>query len=471
MELLDLPPEVFQRIVGAYVSVESPRKIGRARTVCSKVWSNDQINQELTLQGTFKNYINEELFARQPINKFKGSIGKKLLEKNLASFLSYRTKSLYGAPDFLPSIIRGTVDRLMSFGYLSENRRLGITEKIIQIIIKHSVQLPVRLAIEPTSLQQQDLNNDRMDNIALAMAMFAQVRPTFRAILRQGVDPWGQTMLFKDTIYIATELDDERFVDMLLLATDKNEIGLISKQRRQRQARVMSNALELAVHEGRWTIAERLMTWSAANNAKLPLSAVGSCVKHAISSDKFNFLTKIHELGYFQHAIHKYAEFIVDGLLSNTKPEPALRFCIDHRFFHENSIVSRQYGFSARLLDIAVNKESVPLVKAAIAVNSYADRSASLRDAIQQRSPSIVCALLDSGLDPEAPMHPPPDQTTCELSSGHNEIYNMIRKAIVEKKQALGSYYRAPHQKVYTGCGNSDYVAYTFHAPKPEDQI
>ncbi|KAG9197033.1 hypothetical protein G6514_002518 [Epicoccum nigrum] len=455
MELLDLPPEVFQRIVGAYVSVESPRKIGRAHTVCS----------------TFKDYINEELFARQPINKFKGPIGKKLLEKNLASFLSYRTKSLYGAPDFLPSIIRGTSNRLMSFGYLSENRRLSITEKIMQIIIKRSVQLPVRLAIEPTLLQQQDLNNDRMDNIALAMAMYAHFGPTFEAILRQGVDPWGQAMLFKDSIYIATELDDERFVEMLLLATDKNEIGLISKQRRQRQARVMSNALELAVRKGRWTIAERLMTWSAANNAKLPLSAVGSCVKHAISSDNFKFLTKIHELGYFRNAIHKYAEFIVDGLLSNTKPEPALRFCIDHHFFHENSIVSRQYEFSARLLDIAIYEKSVPLVQAAIAVNSYADLSASLRNAIKKRSPSIVCALLDSGVDPEAPMHPPPDQTTCELASGCSEIYNMTRRAIVEKKQALGADYHAPHQKVYTGCGNFDYVAYTFHAPKPEDQI
>jgi hypothetical protein len=36
MELLDVPPEIFQRIISNYVTIESPRKAARARTVCSK---------------------------------------------------------------------------------------------------------------------------------------------------------------------------------------------------------------------------------------------------------------------------------------------------------------------------------------------------------------------------------------------------------------------------------------------------
>ena len=358
----------------------------------------------------------------------------------------------------------------MSWGNFPEDVRLDMTTDIIRIIIKHSVPMTVRLAVEPTPLQQQDLSDHRMDRIVLAVAMYTQAVNEVRALLDDGADPWGQTVLFKDPIYIATELGNEEMVKAILLAIDKIEVGLVAKQHRQRQARVMTNAIQLAVRNGHWLIAERLMTWSTENNVKSPFSSVGSWVRKAVSSDKFDILEKMRTLGYLQYRIGMYAEFIVGGLLSNPKPEPALRFCIDHRLFDENKVVSGRYS-TRWLLDIAIQWKNVPLVKAAIAVNSYADRSASLRSAIKQNSPSIVRALLDSGVDPEARMHPPVDQTTCELATGHTQIYNMLRKAIQRKRETLGADYHPPHQKLIAKNGGYDYVAYTFHAPKPKDQV
>ncbi|KAF2032437.1 hypothetical protein EK21DRAFT_110110 [Setomelanomma holmii] len=67
MPLLDLPPEIFQRVIAIYVHIVGIRKAARIRTVCR----------------TFTCFINEEFFARQPASKFIARVPKELLGKTI----------------------------------------------------------------------------------------------------------------------------------------------------------------------------------------------------------------------------------------------------------------------------------------------------------------------------------------------------------------------------------------------------
>ncbi|KAF2994681.1 hypothetical protein E8E13_001948 [Curvularia kusanoi] len=427
MDLLDLPPEVFQRIIEEYVTAEHTRKTAKTRIVCK----------------TFRDCINEELFARQSVSKFKSRVGKRLLEKNLALFLTYRVRSLHGASDFLPSVIRGTVDRLMTLRKNPEDLRKGVTESVIQTLITH-LEYPTNLAIIATPNQYQNLQVDRMNYITLVVALYAQNEDEVRAILDGGVDPWIQTALFRSAIHISTDLNSEGLVRLVLTATDKMNVGPISKQRRDLQGRIMTQSIFASMRRRQWTIVDCLMKWSASHVAKPPLRTVQHWVELAASSsDACGTLVTMQKLGFLRHN-HNYHKAIAMGLMLNPKPEYVLRICIKERLLHEHSLIEWRGYQSWTLLEIAIAGDKSALVKAVLAVNAPANMSESLRFAIWSDSCAAVRVLLDHGADPEAPMQPPAIETTCELAEDNPGISKMIKKAIEKKKDALGTRQYAP---------------------------
>lgn len=318
---------------------------------------------------------------------------------------------------------------------------------------------PVNITISPTALQLRDLDQDRIGCVILALAIYFGAPSVVTIAVSQKIDPWSESSLFKCALYVATEMNNEQLVQRLLLETDKTDIGEISKDRKNIQARVILSSLSVAALHGNWVIAERLMNWSANGFAKPPFSLIGLLTEYAVASESEKTLITMCKLGYFQRHMKHYGEYIIKGLARSARPELILRFCVRESFLCEHDPL----GNHTYLINLAVRYGSTRLAEAAFAVNAYGDYPAALRAAIGRSDVAMVRTLLDNGVDPEARMHTPVKETTCELSHNY-EICKALREAIVNKMKALGPNYRPPHQILYTDKKvEGVLVAYTFY--------
>ena len=370
-------------------------------------------------------------------------------------------KTLNGAPDFLPNLIRAIGDRFMRYADCPETTRESVTKVLIQIIIERCTY-PVNLAVAPTPTQCKELDDDRIEHTTLALALYVDADDLVESILSSGIDPWTQSSLFKPPIEIAARMNSETNVQKILLVTDKTHAGHLSKECKHIQARIIFNAIDAAAHYHHWSVAEQMMVWSAEHLGKPSLSQVGYWICEAVKSSSLNALRTIRGCGYLQHSMRKYARYIVYGLVRNANPEPILRFCIKEGLFFEND----PFKNGRDLLSEAVDLRSTSLAKASFAVNAYADCPTALRAAISHGDAPMVRVLLDHGVDPEARMHQPPEKTTWELACDDFEIRFLLCGAIEKKMKALAPNYRPSHQVSRASPKDKWFlVAYTFHAP------
>ena len=214
---------------------------------------------------------------------------------------------------------------------------------VIRALIQHCSHLvnPVNLAIAPTPLRRRDIEDDRLDQIALTIVLGAQQDWLVDAILEAGVDPWGESNIFGHSIMIATETGDAEVVKLCLSAGDSLEREEISEARKKMQSRVVTNAMNKAAQDGGWEVATVLLTWAYKCLPKPPLSTVGSWIENASKAGRSEFLADLREAGYLQHSLKSYADFIAQGLAANPKPKPMLRHCIREGLLNENGLFER----------------------------------------------------------------------------------------------------------------------------------
>ncbi|KAF2183200.1 ankyrin [Zopfia rhizophila CBS 207.26] len=98
MELLDVPPEVFQCIIHSFVNKVGPVKAWKARVVCR----------------TFAAEIYYDVFANQPLAAFKTSVSKRILNSNMGLFLINRNKKPLDVHPYLPSLVKYCTDEVIS---------------------------------------------------------------------------------------------------------------------------------------------------------------------------------------------------------------------------------------------------------------------------------------------------------------------------------------------------------------------
>ncbi|KAF2249259.1 hypothetical protein BU26DRAFT_505316 [Trematosphaeria pertusa] len=118
MELLDLPPEIFQRVVAMYVRRVGLCEAWKLRSVCK----------------TFSVYLTEEVFGRQPMKVYFRKSSNQLLKSGLAVYLECHTNALYGAHETLPTLIQKTVGEFMRISNESSDaKRAEYTSKPLGI--------------------------------------------------------------------------------------------------------------------------------------------------------------------------------------------------------------------------------------------------------------------------------------------------------------------------------------------------
>ncbi|KAJ4310344.1 hypothetical protein N0V94_008495 [Neodidymelliopsis sp. IMI 364377] len=457
MQLLDLPPEVFQRIIQIYVTDVRIRKAAKSRNV----------------SRTFRDYINDEMFARQPVSAFVRKVPKKLLKKNMALFLTHRVSALHGAPDFLPSVIRKLVSHIMDvIGNSTDKARKSWVQKVITAIALNCDDV-VNLAISPTALKCERHSMNAIDINALSVAIYSKDKNLTSKLLEREPDPSCQTRLFGYVPCVAAVMNDIRTAQRLLPSGG----GPGQRFRRHLLADVVLNALFIAVRKNHWPLAVIFYHWYETNVERTPDWCRKELIRSAAAEDGLSLLEVVLPFAQAQ-----YQDDLLSGLLASKKPQPVLLHCVQEKRILNWMQVRRSSSEKTRtLLELAVRKRNLPMVKATIAVQTQHSNSSlyvvtthALRDAIVQNSEDIVRFLLDHGADPEAqiPFHiaqakKRPVTSTCELARPGSKVYYMVKKAINRKIAKLGEDYQPPKYFVWSKKEQKDVlVAYTYHPPK-----
>jgi ankyrin repeat protein len=111
MDLLDLPPEIFQMVVHEFVSKVGVRKAWKCRSVCRNFLQQVSGSFRSPSLGSFAVEIHHDVFAKQSIAAL--SRCESILKRNLALYLFNRTKNLLDVNDFVPNKIKRAVNFLM----------------------------------------------------------------------------------------------------------------------------------------------------------------------------------------------------------------------------------------------------------------------------------------------------------------------------------------------------------------------
>lgn len=118
MDLLDLPPEIFARVIRDLVTGAGIITAWDNRKVCRKSRCAPFCAALTWLIGTFRRSIGFEVFANQPTRAFlqsKEASARSLLRQNQALYLRLRSTVEKGAYNFLPRFSTHQQVRVLDF--------------------------------------------------------------------------------------------------------------------------------------------------------------------------------------------------------------------------------------------------------------------------------------------------------------------------------------------------------------------
>ncbi|KAF1935252.1 ankyrin [Clathrospora elynae] len=128
MELLDLPPELLERVMVLYVKKYGIVEAWKIRKICK----------------TFSIHIDRVIFAEQPISAFlrtKEHNARAILKNNLVSYLIHHTNNLAGAHKFLPDFLNGMLEGLLEGLANNEKKNMKRTaylRLLCELLVKRS---------------------------------------------------------------------------------------------------------------------------------------------------------------------------------------------------------------------------------------------------------------------------------------------------------------------------------------------
>ncbi|KAL5377339.1 hypothetical protein DPSP01_009837 [Paraphaeosphaeria sporulosa] len=203
MGLLDLPPEIFQRIIQKHVAATGLCSAWKGRGVCE----------------TFNTYITEEVFARQPVKVYSKRRINGLYRRGLAVFLEYRLNTLHGAHDLIPSVIRNVVDKLMQITRLtSAEARLELNRDVIAAIVRLWKKADVA-AVKPTKRMEKGCSKDSEEARLLCLVVSMGNLDLTKAVLQHCTDPWSEIYCLGSPIEVAISAMHLEHVELLLADT------------------------------------------------------------------------------------------------------------------------------------------------------------------------------------------------------------------------------------------------------------
>ncbi|KAI4950505.1 hypothetical protein J4E91_004388 [Alternaria rosae] len=275
MELLDLPPEIFQKVIESYVHTVGVCKAWKRRKVCK----------------TFAAFISEECLGRQSMTAYSDPRAKKLVAQNLGLFLQYRFKVSHGAPALLTTLIRNVVYQFMTATSQStQTVRAAYTEKACNAIKGCcSIWSAVHLATSPYSLACTMVSNERVEAHCLVIAVWMKDLELVTHYLSHGVSIWDKPGVFLSPIAVAAQIRANDVVSQLL----EHARSLLTNTAKAKLNRALDDATWAAVASRHWDTATVLIDWWFQHCRKPQPPTIVAWVSKAISAHATDFL---HEL-------------------------------------------------------------------------------------------------------------------------------------------------------------------------------
>jgi len=413
---------------------------------------------------TLEAYINEEIFARQPPDKFTARVPRKLLTKHQALFLEYRSKALYGAPNVLPCIVRKTADFFMDIGCdTSDSARIEHIKKISSTMTSGSLDI-VTLLIAPTPRMLKDYAQSTHLGFALQIAILQQRADCVTALLAKGASPWKEDGHLGRSLGLAVRGEDVQILDRILSKATKDDGGRSLRVRSD----IVNATISLSLRLQKSTPAIRLLHWRI-NNLDIPSASQRDYMFYtAVKANAVPFLEKLINLGLTPSLKEKYVKSLIGGFKTSKQANDILRLCYAKKVVDEWTRY-REYPWTEAytLLEWAIEADSIDLVKTVISHQPYASpKSSDLRKAIKRNKFSIVKFLLKRGYDPEGG-DGPMDGSTMDLARKNSAVYHRLEKAILQKIAREKDEYKAPQRLVWNEKKQRDeLIAYSFTAPK-----
>ncbi|CAO2649202.1 Nn.00g020910.m01.CDS01 [Neocucurbitaria sp. VM-36] len=523
MTILDLPPEILERIIAFYVTDIGICKAAKARLTCS----------------TFASAIFTETLQKQPGCSFAQTQAKAFLQKNLAAFLASRTNAAYNVPTILPTIVSETVDTYETMtgivGYDQHQAWIKEVSTVVAMYWKEALEL---LATDPSSgyikRQGRQLIKDNIRDTAFLLAIGLERCDLVRGFLEQGVSPWTSTRSLAGPLHLAVTLHNKHILQLLLHSATTNDGGLPCKTRSKALLEAILQGLKL----GRPRAALHLLTWHVAHIGVPSSAQYCDIFTSAADANVIEFvdlalqkstgiemkqdiivrtIIRVLDLGMdssatrllqtqFRHVgVPSRANFrdmfraavkndaaelvgaIIDQGCGSWLEKEYVRIVLST--FHWGKLMSKevlQMCLSKRLLCVdtfyryhtnapahlilywAVSFNSVQLTSTILdqyqrkSLGGWAPEDAVFRKAIELNNPDMIQLLLDRGFDPEAGENAR-EKSTFELARHGSAASRLIFEAVSAKKEALGDDYWTPERYVWDPEVQQDrLVAYSF---------
>jgi hypothetical protein len=463
MKLLDLSPEVFERIIGYYVTDMGVREAWKRRMVCSKLFpplmpSDAHI---LTILDTFATYIKTEVISNQPASALRKTNDRTLISHLLPEILERRVIKLNGIPNTLPDLIIKIIGRLTTAkGNTTEAGHTALVKRLCAVFGQHSNTI-LRLAFMPTKEQIASCAKSSIEEEALALAVGMGNQDLIRLLITSGVSAWSKTCLFGHIIEFATCKDLITFRFLLSLIQPSTNIRVKSGQKNSFGHRIVS-----ILGDEKEDCAIEMLEYYLVHFHPASKSTVKNWHVAAMQLGSLKFLKRL--LGDKSLAVGRV---VTRSCLFGQEAYPeniaaVIRELLQSGIFDRGNINAPEpmkyeehrgpHSATQSVLDIAVAQQDEVLVKELLEFGADADgvdvfelwdgvfsmkrkiigRSFPLRTAIHLKHIEIVKLLIRFGADPCCGLQKKKalDEAPSVVNRDEREVWKMVKEAIRRKK-------------------------------------
>ncbi|KAI4937083.1 uncharacterized protein J4E92_001810 [Alternaria infectoria] len=390
MELLDLPPELFQKIIASYVHTVGICKAWERRKVCK----------------TFAAFISAECFGRQPMNKYVHPPAKKLFLQHLGLYLGYRMEAANGAPTLLPTLIRRVIDQFMTVtNQTSDVVRASYTQQACDAI-KYCSPNAYAHATAPTVLTCKNVANDPLDTCCLVVATAMKDNQLVDYYLSRGVSVWSMTRAFHQPIAVAAMVGSVELVSQFLEHAESD----LSKSSTAKAKGILGKCVFSATTETKdWEVAIVLADWWYRHLPRPKPERILQWIYQAVESRAAEFLHWIldHGITLTMEAdlVRRVYQTYCGGAESTDLLAGAL---IDRGILNMSEFHHDARDFSGSLLALAVKRSNIPLARryldSGLSRNGLRNREGKyefpLIRAVEKADDDMVRLLLEYGTNP-----------------------------------------------------------------------
>ncbi|KAJ4304550.1 hypothetical protein N0V90_000076 [Kalmusia sp. IMI 367209] len=402
MELLDLPPEIFQRIIQKHVGRVGLCKAWKQREVCK----------------TFNTFITEEVFGRQPMKVYSRASSKQLFRNGLDIFFEYRVAAPYDAHDFMLSVVRKAVNGIMNITQEDSNDIRANYIKEIAIAIKEYCRDIKGLIMDQGKRATRLSAKDSDDALLLCLVAGMGNAKLAHKVLKHCPALWKSTYCFGLPIEVAVRAKDLDMVKLFLQdpqSSDKSKTSSLFTP-------VVSQQMKSYYQDIPQDFLKELLSLYVAILGRPPGVYCGLWFADAVISQKIVLVEEILDMGFTPALAKTYRTKCMVSSAGLRFRNDLMKLLLERKIFStrksytilfDRSISTKEDMLEESILNYAVRNRDQGLATVALEAGAEPDgiftsraldreypiRTAVVNDVFDD--PMMVELLLEYGADPE----------------------------------------------------------------------